>query len=249
MQADGQVNTVIANHVATVTFSHPKSNSLPGSVLSKLAASVQALGGDQSVRVVVLRSEGEGPFCAGASFDELRQIRDGETGRAFFMGFANVILAMRAIPQIVVARIQGKTVGGGVGLAAAADYALATTAASIKLSELAVGIGPFVVGPVIERKIGVGPMSALALDVEWRDAAWAAAHGLYAKVLPTIAELDQATTQLTTMLAASNPAALTALKQNFWRGSDYLTQLLPERAAISGSLILSEFSQHALQSK
>ena len=232
--------------VATVSFSHPKGNSLPGALLRELAHTFDALAGRPDVRVIVLRSHGAGPFCAGASFDELRSIRDDHEGAVFFSGFAHVILAMRRCPQFVVARIHGKAVGGGVGLAAAADYAIASPGASVRLSELAVGIGPFVVGPVIERKIGHGHYMALSVDYEWRDAAWAERAGLFARVTATPDELDEAVTGLARKLSGANPAAMRAMKEAFWAGTAHWDALLSERAAISGSLVLSAPAQATL---
>lgn len=243
----GTVSHDVADGIATVTFGHPRSNSLPGRLLRQLAETVTELGADDRARVIVLRSSGEGPFCAGASFDELRAIADEETGREFFMGFARLILAMRGAPKFVIARIHGKAVGGGVGVTAAADYALAARRASVKLSELAVGIGPFVVGPVIEKKIGLGAFAALTVDATgWRDADWAERHGLFASVHETAEELDAAVQDLATTLAASNPDAMARLKRVFWQGTEHWDALLAERAAMSGSLVLSEFARKAI---
>lgn len=243
----GRVATAVADGVATVTFAHPKGNSLPGALLRRLAEAVAEQGRNAEARVVVLRSEGTGPFCAGASFDELTAIRDEAAGREFFMGFAGLILAMRDCPKFVLARVHGKAVGGGVGVAAAADYALATRAASVKLSELAVGIGPFVVGPAVERKIGVGAFTALTVDAaSWRDADWAERHGLYARVYDTVAELDAGVDALAGTLARSNPEAMAELKRVFWAGTDAWPALLAERAATSGRLVLSDFTRSAI---
>ena len=243
----GRVTAAVADGIATVTFAHPKGNSLPGALLRRLAEAVAEQGRNAEARVVVLRSEGTGPFCAGASFDELTAIRDEATGREFFMGFARLILAMRDCPKLVLARVHGKAVGGGVGIAAAADYALATRAASVKLSELAVGIGPFVVGPAVERKIGVGPFTALTIDAaSWRDADWAERHGLYARVYDSVAELDAGVDALSRTLARSNPAAMAQLKRVFWEGTDGWDALLAERAGMSGALVLSDFTREAI---
>lgn len=234
--------------VAYLTFAHPRSNSLPGAVLADLAASVRELGQRSDVKVVVLGSAGDRAFCAGASFDELVAISDEEAGLAFFMGFAHVINALRSIPQLVIGRVQGKAVGGGVGVAAATDYCLATQHAAIKLSELAVGIGPFVVGPAVERKLGVSAMSQLSIDASsWRSAQWACARGLYAEVLDDVAALDEAVDALAGRLASSNPDAMSALKQVFWSGTERWDTLLAERAAISGRLVLSDFTREAIQ--
>ena len=234
--------------VAYLTFAHPRSNSLPGAVLADLAATVRELGQRSDVKVVVLGSAGDRAFCAGASFDELVAISDEEAGLAFFMGFAHVINALRSIPQLVIGRVQGKAVGGGVGVAAATDYCLATQHAAIKLSELAVGIGPFVVGPAVERKLGVSAMSQLSIDASsWRSAQWACARGLYAEVLDDVAALDEAVDALAGRLASSNPDAMSALEQVFWSGTERWDTLLAERAAISGRLVLSDFTREAIQ--
>jgi len=243
----GHVTSEIHDGVATIRFHHPKGNSLPAALLRNLAAEVTSLGRTPAARVIVLRSEGTGPFCAGASFDELRNIRDAEAGKEFFMGFARLILAMRDAPKFVLARVQGRTVGGGVGVAAAADYAVALDSAAVRLSELAVGIGPFVVGPVIEKKIGLAAFQALAVDAtEWRDAAWAARVGLFARVVPSVAELDSVVDGLARRLAASNPEAMARMKAVFWEGTEHWDRLLPERAEMSGTLVLSDFTRNAI---
>lgn len=244
----GGVELTVENGVGTVTFSHPAGNSLPGKLLKDLAEAIANAGEDSRIRVIVLKSGGERAFCAGASFDELMSIADPEVGKRFFMGFANVINAMRKAPKFVVARVQGKTVGGGVGLAAAADYCLATTYASVKLSELAIGIGPFVVGPAVERKIGVSAMSQLAIGAtEWRTAGWARDRGLFADVFDDIPKLDAAVAKLTQKLAQSNPEAMKLLKRTFWKGTEDWDTLLEERAAMSGTLVLGEFTRTAIE--
>lgn len=233
--------------VAYVTFAHPRSNSLPGAVLAALADQITQLGHRADVKVVVLGSAGDRAFCAGASFDELVAIDDEETGLAFFMGFANVINALRSMPQLVIGRVQGKAVGGGVGLAAATDHCLATQHAAVKLSELAVGIGPFVVGPAVERKLGVAGLSELAIDAaSWRSADWACQRGLYAGVYADVQSLDEAVDALAGRLAASNPEAMSELKGTFWRGTEHWGTLLAERAAVSGRLVLSDFTKEAI---
>lgn len=246
MPDDGRVETRIENGVATISFHHPKGNSLPASVLADLAAAVTAAAEDAAVRVIVLRSEGTGAFCAGASFSELKAISDEASGKAFFLGFANLILAMIRCPKFIIARVQGKTVGGGVGVLAASDYVIAANAAAVRLSELALGIGPFVVGPVIERKIGLAAFSALAVDAGWRDAAWAATHGLFSSVQDSLEAVDGETAELAARLAASNPDAMLRMKRVFWEGTEHWEKLLSERAATSGRLVLSDFAQKAI---
>ncbi|TLM90144.1 enoyl-CoA hydratase/isomerase family protein [Hymenobacter jeollabukensis] len=240
--------TTDAQGIATVSFFHPSHNSLPGALLTELADTITRVGQDPQTKVIILRSEGDKTFCAGASFDELMAIEDEAQGLQFFSGFAKVINACRTSPRIVIGRVQGKAVGGGVGVAAATDYCFATTQASVKLSELVVGIGPFVVGPAVERKLGKAAFSELALDAsEFRTAAWARDRGLYAEVLETTEQLDQAVAAFATKLAAYNPEALTELKRVFWQGTEHWDELLTERAGISGRLVLSDFTRQAIE--
>lgn len=245
----GNVDSSTTNGIATITFSHPASNSLPGMLLRKLADKIRYAGDDQHVKVIVLKSAGEKTFCAGASFDELMAISTMEEGKRFFSGFANVINTMRKAPKMIIGRVQGKTVGGGVGLASAVDYCFATEAASIKLSELAIGIGPFVVGPAVERKTGLAAMSQLAIDATaWQSARWAETKGLFNAVFANTTDMDNALEILATKLAASSPEAMAALKRTFWAGTDHWDELLSERAAISGELVLSTFTREAIDS-
>ena len=244
--AGGDVSITISDGIGTVTFSHPKGNSLPGALLARLAEAITWVGRDGAAKVILLRSDGSGPFCAGASFDELVSIGSMEQGEEFFSGFARVILAMIRAPKFVIVRVQGRTAGGGVGISAAADYAFAVQGASAKLSELAVGIGPFVVGPAIERRIGLGPYAAMAVDADWRDADWCERHGLYAQVYDDVATMDAAINGLAGTLAASNPDAMLALKRVFWQGTEEWDTLLEERARMSGTLVLSQFTRSAI---
>jgi methylglutaconyl-CoA hydratase len=244
---DGSVDLRIDAGVATVRFGHHKSNSLPGTLLRSLASTIEHAGARQDVRVIVLRSEGEGAFCAGASFDELVSIDDAAAGKEFFLGFAGVILAMIQAPVPVVTAVQGKVAGGGVGLVAASDYVIAVEKASLKLSELAIGIGPFVVGPVIVHKVGLGPFGGMALDADWRDAHWAERHGLYTQVVADAAALEAAVTARAQQLAAANPEAVRAIKRVLWEGTSDWEELLEQRAATSGKLVLSEFTRAAIR--
>lgn len=244
---EGYVRTEIEHHIATIEFFHPASNSLPAAILSDLAKTINDMGIDERVKVIILKSAGEKAFCAGASFDELVAINSEAEGKIFFSGFANVINAMRKCHKLIIGRIQGKAVGGGVGIAAAMDYAIATEDASVKLSELAVGIGPFVVGPAVERKIGLSCFSQLAIDAtEWRSAEWAKKHGLYSEIHNTVEEMDEAIRSLAERLSHSSPQAMWELKKVFWQGTEHWDRLLTERAAISGRLVLSDFTRNAI---
>jgi methylglutaconyl-CoA hydratase len=244
---EAYVRSVTHQGITSIEFYHPKSNSLPGKVLADLAAAITKAGGDPNTIVIILRSAGEKSFCSGASFDELVAIQSEEEGLKFFSGFAHVINAMRNCPKLIIGRIQGKCVGGGVGLAAAVDYAIAAEAADVKLSELAVGIGPFVVGPAVERKIGTSAFSQLAIAAAmWRSADWARKKGLFAELYPAIEEMDEAVTKLANTLVHSSPEAMLEMKKIFWKGTENWDQLLLERAAISGRLVLSEFTKEAI---
>ncbi len=244
---EGYVNHEIEHGIATIEFFHPSSNSLPGAILGDLAKTINDVGLDSRVKVIILKSAGEKAFCAGASFDELIALDNEADGLKFFSGFAHVINAMRKCHKLIIGRVQGKAVGGGVGLIAATDYSIATEDCSVKLSELAVGIGPFVVGPAVERKVGVSCFSQLAIDAtQWRSAEWAKRHGLYAEIHKTIHEVDDAVSKLADRLAHSSPEAMAELKKVFWQGTENWDTLLTERAAISGKLILSDFSRNAI---
>jgi methylglutaconyl-CoA hydratase len=245
---EAYVSHTIADGIATVAFFHPDQNSLPGTILAQLSETITQVGQLEDVKVIILQSGGERTFCAGASFKELITINDAETGKAFFSGFANVINAMRKCPKFIIGRIQGKTVGGGVGLAASTDYCMATKFASIKLSELNVGIGPFVVSPAIERKMGVSAMSQIAMDANtFYDADWAKDKGLYTHIFDSIDALDEAVLAFAKHLCTYNPEAMREMKQVFWRGTDDWDTLLAERAAISGRLVLSDFTKETLK--
>lgn len=239
--------TINEKGIATIEFFHPLSNSLPGKVLNKLANTITEAGNNDTIKVIILKSTGDRAFCAGASFDELISINDLETGRVFFSGFANVINAARKCPKLIIGRVQGKAVGGGVGMASAVDFCYATKFASVKLSELAVGIGPFVVGPAVERKVGTSAMSMMAINAtEWYPAEWAREKGLYAEVFDSIEEMDAGIDTLANKLAGSNPQAMLMLKKVFWEGTENWDTLLAERAAMSGELVLSDFTKNAI---
>ncbi|CAN1550128.1 CaiD Enoyl-CoA hydratase/carnithine racemase [Flavobacteriaceae bacterium] len=244
---NGTLLTTIENKIATVQFGHPASNSFPRVLLDRLTNELTFLSDNPEISVIVLKSEGTGAFCAGASFDELLAVSTLEEGTRFFSGFANLINAMRTCKKIIVGRIHGKAVGGGVGIAAACDYALATPESAIKLSELAIGIGPFVIEPVVSRKIGKIAMSEMTLDAhEWKSAAWANQKGLYAKIVETQEALDKEVISFSKKLALYNPEALFEMKKVFWEGTAHWDKLLKDRAAISGKLVLSDFTKNAL---
>jgi len=245
---DAYVKHNIQNNIATIEFFHPEQNSLPGNILAQLAETITNAGNNDDVKVIILKSGGDRTFCAGASFKELIAINDAETGKVFFSGFANVINAMRKCPKFIIGRIQGKTVGGGVGIAASTDYCFATKFSAIKLSELNVGIGPFVVSPAIERKMGVSAMSQIAIDANtFYEATWAREKGLYTNVYESIEEMDAAVQAFATHLCSYNPEAMLEMKKVFWRGTDDWDTLLAERAAISGRLVLSDFTKETLK--
>lgn len=245
--ADAYVKRELHQGITTIEFFHPQSNSLPGTILHELATTITLAGQDPNTIVIILRSAGEKTFCAGASFDELVAIQSEAEGLKFFSGFAQVINAMRTCPKLIIGRIQGKCAGGGVGLAASVDYAIAAEGADVKLSELAVGIGPFVVGPAVERKIGSSAFSQLAIDAAmWRNADWAKRKGLFAELHPSIEEMDESVKKLANTLVHSSPEAMAEIKKIAWKGTEDWDTLLIERAKISGRLVLSEFTRDAI---
>ncbi|MCB9232080.1 MAG: enoyl-CoA hydratase/isomerase family protein [Bacteroidia bacterium] len=247
MSETAYVKTEVSESIGTITFFHPSHNSLPGNILRELAEAIQAAGKNEEIRVIVLRSGGERTFCAGASFNELIGIEDFETGKAFFMGFARVINACRTCPKIILGRVQGKAVGGGVGVAAAVDYCFATKFAEVKLSELAVGIGPFVVGPAVQRKVGTSAFSQMAINATtFYSAEWARSKGLYMDIFDSAAEMDAAIFDLARTLVDSNPEAQSLIKKVSWEGTDHWDELLEQRAEMSGRLVLSDYTKTVL---
>jgi len=246
--SDSCVQLHVDNQVGYIEFFHPAHNSLPTNLINELVDSIVAVGNNETIKVVVLKSGGNRTFCAGASFQELMNIDDEATGTQFFSGFANVINTMRKCPKFIVGRVQGKAVGGGVGLAAATDYCMATKYASIKLSELSLGFGPFVIEPVVTRKLGVSSMSQLAMDSNnFYSADWAKQNGLFTDVFYTTEALDEAVKIFAENLSNYNPEAMKQMKSVFWKGTEHWDQLLIERAATSGKLVLSEFTKETLK--
>lgn len=245
---EAYVHQNIQNGISTIEFFHPAHNSLPGTILVELVKNINDAGSNSKVKVIILKSGGARTFCAGASFEELMNINDAETGKVFFSGFANVINSMRKCPKFIIGRIQGKTVGGGVGIASATDYCMATKFASIKLSELNLGIGPFVVGPAVQRKLGLSGMSQIAIDANsFFSAEWAKQKGLFAQVYESTKEMDKAIQSFAEILCSYNPDAMKEMKKVFWSGTEDWDALLTERAAISGRLVLSDFTKETLK--
>ena len=241
------VKLSVQNMVGTIEFFHPKSNALPRDLLKQLTEAITKYGEEKDIRVIILKSGGNRAFCAGASFEELLAIKDAAAGKKFFSGFANVINAARKCPKFIIGRVHGKAVGGGVGLASAVDYCFATQFSSVKLSELALGIGPFVVGPSIERKIGISAYSQLTINAtKWQAANWAKEKGLFADVYNTVEEMDAAIQELAQKLASSNPESMRGLKEIMWDRTDHWDELLIERAEISGERVLSDYTQKIL---
>lgn len=246
-KATAAITISIDATIATIAFGHPASNSFPSLLLKELTSTIETVGQNPEVAVVVLRSQGTAAFCAGASFDELLAVTNESEGKAFFSGFAHLINAMRKCPKLIIGRIQGKAIGGGVGIVAACDYVLASQEASIKLSELAIGIGPFVIEPAVSRKIGKTALAELSLAAqEWKSATWAKEKGLYANTFESIEKLDEAVAELAFQITTYNSEALAELKKVLWEGTEHWNTLLIERAAITGKLVLSEATKTAL---
>lgn len=246
----GSLYVHVQGRVATLEFGHPAANSFPAALLKRLTQALQELKTNPQVSVILLKSEGEKAFCAGASFNELKAVSNTTEGKTFFSGFAHLINAMRSCDKIIIGRAQGAAVGGGVGILAACDLVLASVNAAIKLSELSIGIGPFVIAPAVERKLGTAALAELTLmPGQWKNAYWAKEKGLYADVFDTLHELDKATDNLVSQSAAYNPKALTEIKRILWKDTAHWETLLLENAAISGRLVLSDYTQNALRNR
>jgi len=247
MDKSGKVSVSNIGGVASISFSHPQSNSLPSRMLKELTDSINKFARDKNAHVIVIRSEGDKSFCAGASFDEMLEIKDYKTGKEYFMNFSLLLNAMRKCPKFIIARVHAKAIGGGVGIAAAADYTLATNDASIRLGDLALGLGPFVVGPAVERKIGKTNFITMSIDAEWHDAFWAKQAGLFTKVFANKRDLDEAVSALAKKISSCSPEAISEMKKVFWEGTENWDSLLEERAEISGKLVLSEFTKNYMK--
>ncbi len=246
MDSNGFVKSEIKNNIAEITFHHPKSNSLPANLLSGLKSAIDSLGELKEVKVIVLKSEGK-TFCAGASFDELLSLKSFEESKDFFLGFARVINAMRKSPQLIIAQVHGKTIGGGVGIIAAADYAIASKNADVRLSELSIGIAPFVIGPAVERKIGKSAFAEMSIDAEWKSPEWAFSKGLFSKITEDEENLSRAVNNLAEKLSAYSREAISELKATLWENTENWDLLLTERAEKSGKLALTDFTQNLLR--
>lgn len=244
----GKVSVTIVDGVASISFSHPQSNSLTSRLLKELTESINKLGLDKNANVIVIRSEGDKSFCADASFDEMLEIKDLKTGKEYFMQFVRLLSAMRKCPKIIIARIHGKAVGGGVGIAAASDYTMASNEASVRLGDLALGLGPFVVGPAIERKIGKTNFITMSIDADWHDSFWAKQAGLFTKVFANRHDLDEAVSALAKKISANSSEAIAEMKKIFWEGTENWESLLEERAEVSGKLVLSEYAKNYMKS-
>jgi len=244
---EGYVKVETHNGITSIEFFHPQSNCLPTKIIEALAKEIHFAGTHDETKVIILKSAGDKAFCSGASLDELTSIKTEAEGTTFFNNFAHIINAMRKCPKFIIGRIQGKCVGGGVGLAAAVDYAIAVHKAEIKLSELTIGFGPFVIGPAVERKIGKSSFTALAIDSSmWRNSDWAKRKGLYAEVHENIENMDESINRLAQNLSHYSPQAMKQMKKMFWSGTDDWDELLKERAAIGGKLVVNAFAKSAI---
>lgn len=240
------INSSIQNNICYIEFFTPKHNALNSNMLDQLANKIEET--PEHCAVIVLRSGGDRTFCAGASFDELSQIKNQEEATIFFNGFAKVILSIKACPQIVIVSVQGKAVGGGVGIIAAADYAIASENAALKLSELNIGIGPFVIAPAIVKKSGINVLTEMSLNPDnFYSAKWAKQKGLFHKVCENQSDLKITTNNFANKLASFNVNALKAMKHVFWENTEHWPELLEKRAETSGSLVLEKAVQDKIR--
>ena len=240
------INSSIQNNICYIEFFTPKHNALNSNMLDQLANKIEET--PEHCAVIVLSSGGDRTFCAGASFDELSQIKNQEEATLFFNGFAKVILSIKACPQIVIVSVQGKAVGGGVGIIAAADYAIALENAALKLSELNIGIGPFVIAPAIVKKSGINVLTEMSLNPDnFYSAKWAKQKGLFHKVCENQSDLKITTNNFANKLASFNVNALKAMKHVFWENTEHWPELLEKRAETSGSLVLEKAVQDKIR--
>ena len=243
----GFVKSELKNNISEITFGTPKSNSLPGEILELLAQTILNEGAKEEVKAILIKSEGEKSFCAGASFDELLEIEELEKSKIFFGGFAKVLNAMRSCGKLVIVRVQGKTTGGGVGIACAADYCFGTKDSALALTELNLGIGPFVIGPFVERKIGKSAYSAMSIDADFRSAEWCERHDIYQSVSENIPEMDSKIENFLEVLSNRSSDALALIKKISWEGTEHFDQLMPERILMSASLILEDSAKKNIE--
>lgn len=244
---NGSLHSRISKGIATIEFGHPKANSLTSALLEGLMQEFNSLSENDKVSLILLKSKGEGAFCAGASFDELLQIDNLTDATHFFNGFANVFLAMRNCKKPIVGQIQGKATGGGVGLIAACDYTLATENAWIRLPELAIGIAPFVIAPVLIRKIGTTALNEMYMTPNlWKESHWAQRYNLYTQVLKNIKELNEQTAHFTENLAKINSNVLAEMKQITWKNTENWSEELHKNATLSAKFLLSEETKSIL---
>ena len=244
---NGFVNQELKNNISEITFGHPKSNSLPGEILELLAQTILNEGAKEEVKAILLKSEGEKAFCAGASFDELLSIDELDNSKTFFGGFAKVLNAMRSCGKLVIVRVQGKTTGGGVGIACASDYCFATKDSALALTELNLGIGPFVIGPYVERKMGKSAYAAMSIDADFRSADWCEKHDVYHSVSENIEMMDEEINKFLEKLSTRSSDALSLIKKVSWEGTEHFEHLMPERILMSASLILEDSAKKNIE--
>lgn len=238
----------ITHNIATISFYSIKSNSFTSIMLHELSQLLDEVSKNETINVVILKSEGEKTFCAGASFDELLQVENEEDASLFFSGFAKVILAMKNCKIPIITRVQGNAVGGGVGIIAASDYAFSLNNCKVKLSELSLGFGPFVIEPAVSRKIGIIAMQNISYNpVEWKNIQWARENNLFQETFETIELMDEKIEIFVNQLSNYSRDALVELKKVFWNNTEHWDKLLYERAAISGKLALSSYTKVKLK--
>lgn len=242
------VHTQIENSIAKIQFYNPASNACDPSMLAQMVHAFNTLSANSQVKVILLSSKGNKAFCAGASITHLSELKDMKAATDFFSGFGRLILSMKNCNKIIVTSVQGKAVGGGVGIIAASDYVIATENSGLRLSELMIGIGPLVIAPAVIRKVGVAHFSQLSLKPStWKDAKWGAAHGLFNELVTDGDSLENVTVDYCNSLASYSAQALSALKSVLWQGTEHWEELLYENAAKTATLSLSEDAQESFK--
>lgn len=243
------VRTAIADGVATVTLDRAAvHNAFDDATIAELIAALRAVAAEPSARCVVLAAAGRS-YSAGAdlawmarmaSYTEAENLADA-------MQLAELMRTLDGLPKPTVARVQGSAFGGGVGLVACCDIAVAARSAQFCLSEVRLGIVPAVISPYVVAAIGARAARRYFLTAERFDAGTAHALGLVHEVVPE-EDLDAAVARVTGALLAGGPAALAHAKRLVARVSAPAVDdaLVAETAALIARLRVSAEGREGL---
>jgi len=199
----------------TVTMNRPaKKNAFEEGLISALAEAFDTLAGAEGVRVVFVRGAG-GTFSAGADLDWMRAAADRSESdnRADAMELAKMLKALRDLPVLTVALVEGAAFGGGAGLVAACDMAIAVADAKFSFSEVKLGLIPATISPYVVEAVGARAARALFSTGEVFDAARAEKIGLVTRTVADVAALRAAAHEVAVGMIACAPGAVAASKK------------------------------------